>query len=288
MVPRPAARHSRGMSEHITHTPTVRRLERSRDGRIVGGVAAGLGRYFDLAPIVFRLGFVVLTILGGAGVLVYIAALLVMPNEGEERSIAEDVLARGRDRPVRLVAFGLLAVAILSLLARADTWPSVGAAWFLVVVAGLFLLWTGLRGRRSGLAIALLTILGVIATAAVAAVIAAFSVFGVSFGDGVGNHSATPTTLAKPYKLGLGRLRVDLTQVAKPGTLHARVAIGALDVVVPRGRKVLVQAHVKAGSIDAFGHHEEGTGTRLVAGSAGGIVVDANVGAGQIQVTRAR
>ena len=50
------------------------------------GVCGGLGRYFDLNPTVFRVGFVVLTLLGGAGVLVYLAAALVMPAEGKERS----------------------------------------------------------------------------------------------------------------------------------------------------------------------------------------------------------
>jgi len=276
------------MSEHITHAPTVRRLERSREGRIVGGVAAGLGRYFDLTPAVFRLGFVVLTILGGAGVLVYIAAFLVMPKEGEERSIAEDVLAKRREHPARLVAFGLIAVAILSLLARADTWPSAGAAWFLIIVAGLFLLWTGLRGRRRGLVITLLAILAAIATAAVVAVIVGFSVFDVSLGEGVGNRSATPATLAKRYDLGIGRLRVDLSHAKSPGTLHAHVAIGELDVVVPRDATVLVKAHVKAGSIDALGRHDDGTGSRLEIGGSGGIVVDAEVGAGHIEVSRAR
>ena len=92
MVLRLGRRHPRGMSEHITHTPTVRRLERSSD-RILAGVAGGLGKYFELNPNFFRIGFVVLTLLGGAGILVYLAALLVMPAEGKERSLAEQVLA---------------------------------------------------------------------------------------------------------------------------------------------------------------------------------------------------
>src|SRR6185312_14498223 len=99
------------MSEYTTPTPLVKRLERSSDAKILGGVSGGLGRYFDLSPAVFRLGFVVLTLLGGAGVLVYIAAALVMPKEGEERSVAEDILANRRDHPARLVALGLVAVA---------------------------------------------------------------------------------------------------------------------------------------------------------------------------------
>src|ERR1041384_3861832 len=147
MAQRRAYRHPRRMSEHITYAPAVKRLERSREGRFIAGVCAGLGRYFDMTPAVFRLGLVVLTLLGGAGILVYIAAILVIPKEGEERSIAEDILANRRDHPVRLIAFGLVAVAILSLLARADSWPSAGAAWFLIVVAGLVLLWTSTRRR---------------------------------------------------------------------------------------------------------------------------------------------
>ena len=70
------------MSEHITHTAGIKRLERSSSDRMVAGVAGGLGRYFDINPGVFRLGFVVLTLLGGAGILVYLAAVLVMPVEG--------------------------------------------------------------------------------------------------------------------------------------------------------------------------------------------------------------
>ena len=58
-----------------------RKLLRSRDDRVIGGVAGGLGRYFDLDPILFRIGFVALAFLGGAGILLYLAALLLVPNE---------------------------------------------------------------------------------------------------------------------------------------------------------------------------------------------------------------
>jgi phage shock protein PspC (stress-responsive transcriptional regulator) len=279
------------MSEHILHTPNVKRLERPRHDKIVAGVSSGLGRYFDLTPAVFRLGFVVLTLLGGAGILVYLAGVLVMPKEGEERSIAEEILANRRQHPARLVALGLVAVAILSLLARADTWPSAGAAWALILIAGLVLLWTGTRRRGRGILIALTTLLAVLVVAAVAAVATAFAWFDVSLGDGVGNQSYAPATVAAAtaggYDLGIGKLRVDPTQLRAPATVHAHVGIGELDVVVPRGAKVLVNAHVKAGSIDSLGlRHDDGTNASVVAGSAGGLVVDARVGAGHIQVDR--
>ena len=181
------------MSEHTLHTPMVKRLERSSDAKILAGVAGGLGRYFDLAPAVFRLGFVVLTLLGGAGILVYIAAVLVMPKEGEESSIAEDILRKRRDHPARVVALGLVAVAVLSVLARADTWPSAGTAWFLVLVAGVILLWTS---RRRGIVVALTTFFALILVTALAAVAVAFAWFNVSLGDGVGDKTETPATIA--------------------------------------------------------------------------------------------
>src|SRR5579885_2356802 len=289
MVVRPARRHPPSMSEHTITTPHVKRLERSRSDKIIAGVCAGLGRYFDLTPMVFRLGFVVLTILGGAGILVYIAAVLVIPKEGEDRSIAADILANRRDHPVRLIALGLAAVAILSLLARANTWPTAGAAWTLVVVAGIILLWTS-RGR--GIAIALLTILTLVVATLVAAVIVAFAWFNVSFRDGVGHRTYAPTSISAVshgYKLGIGKLQLDLTHLPAgvPASVSARVGIGDLRIVLPHGERATVTTHVKAGDVDLLGRHENGTDVRLVTGSGRELTVVANVGAGHIEVTRA-
>lgn len=62
------------MSETIDSTPTLdeaptRRLIRTNDGRWLGGVCAGLGRYFDVNPIVYRIAFAALAFAGGTGLL---------------------------------------------------------------------------------------------------------------------------------------------------------------------------------------------------------------------------
>ena len=61
--------------------PGPKRLYRSRDDRILGGVAGGLGRYFNVDPILFRIAAVVLSFVGGAGILLYLAMLLLVPAE---------------------------------------------------------------------------------------------------------------------------------------------------------------------------------------------------------------
>jgi phage shock protein PspC (stress-responsive transcriptional regulator) len=61
--------------------PQPRRLLRARSGRVIGGVCAGLGRYFNVDPIIFRIGAIVLALVGGAGLLAYLAALLLIPSD---------------------------------------------------------------------------------------------------------------------------------------------------------------------------------------------------------------
>jgi phage shock protein PspC (stress-responsive transcriptional regulator) len=50
---------------------------------MIAGVAGGMGRYFGVDPVIIRIAIVVLTFFGGAGALLYIAAILLVPNEDE-------------------------------------------------------------------------------------------------------------------------------------------------------------------------------------------------------------
>jgi len=65
-----------------------REIRRSRADRVLGGVAAGIAHYFGIDPVLVRLGFVLLTIAGGSGILLYLIAWLIIPEEaeGEERA----------------------------------------------------------------------------------------------------------------------------------------------------------------------------------------------------------
>ena len=127
----------------------ARRLTRPRDGRWLGGVAAGLGAYFDLNPAIYRIAFVALSLAGGTGILLYIAAWLVIPEEGEQDSIAAVALKRERDRPGRAVGLALLAFVGILVLGEASFWPDPGNVWLAAALAGAALVWWQVGGRTA-------------------------------------------------------------------------------------------------------------------------------------------
>jgi phage shock protein PspC (stress-responsive transcriptional regulator) len=75
-------------------------LRRPYAGRMLGGVAEGLARYIGVDTTIVRIAFVVLAIAGGAGIPLYLAGLLLIPDEGSDQSIAgsliESVQSRSR------------------------------------------------------------------------------------------------------------------------------------------------------------------------------------------------
>jgi len=64
-----------------------KKLYRSRKERVIAGVAGGLGEYLDIDPILIRIGFVLLTLINGIGILLYIVSIILIPLEPEEEKI---------------------------------------------------------------------------------------------------------------------------------------------------------------------------------------------------------
>jgi phage shock protein C len=59
----------------------TRKLYRSRSNRQVAGVCGGLAQYFNLDVTLIRILFVVLAVLGGSGLVIYLAMWIIVPNE---------------------------------------------------------------------------------------------------------------------------------------------------------------------------------------------------------------
>ncbi|MFY9848214.1 MAG: PspC domain-containing protein [Trebonia sp.] len=75
-----------------------KRLLRIRQGRIVAGVCAGLGAYFGVDVNLVRLAFGVFTVFYGLGILLYLIAWLILPEQGEDGSIVESFVTKRSSR----------------------------------------------------------------------------------------------------------------------------------------------------------------------------------------------
>lgn len=123
----------------------VARLRRSKRDRVIAGVCGGLGSYFGVDPVWFRLAFVILAIGGGAGVLLYVIAWLLIPEAGTDE-IGASRVNLGNKGPliagISLVAIGLVFLAnVLTPWLNRFMWPAV------LIAVGVALLYTG--GRRA-------------------------------------------------------------------------------------------------------------------------------------------
>lgn len=297
------------MNARSTGTLEARQLRRSRSDRTLAGVCGGLAAYFEIHPAVFRVAFVVLTLLGGAGVLIYLAAAAVMPAEGQVDSFATTTLQGVRDRRWPLIGLALVVVGGALVLSRLALWPG-GDAWVFLLLVGALILWIARQGiavedapalaaedarrvrrrrRRLGLVVAsaLALVLGL------AAVFVA--VFDVHLRHGVDERVhviATMDELRDDYRLGAGTLRLDLRSLPLPRgatRVDARVDVGVLEIVVPEGIALRVRATARLGEIDLLGERVDGAGVEAGVDQTGErvLVLDAHVGLGGLQIVRA-
>ncbi|MDG4806166.1 PspC domain-containing protein [Micromonospora sp. WMMD1120] len=125
-------------------------LVRPREGRYLAGVCAAIGRATNTDPVLWRVLLAVLGFFGGIGILVYVAAWLIIPNEGDTASPVESMLGRGRSSmsPVTVIVLGILVAASFAYIVT-DAFRAVllGAA---ILVAGALLLNRDSRAPRPG------------------------------------------------------------------------------------------------------------------------------------------
>jgi phage shock protein PspC (stress-responsive transcriptional regulator) len=101
----------------MTSTPATepadgpRRLARSTSEHMIAGVSGGLGRYFGLDPVLFRIAFGISVFFGGIGLIAYVALVAFLPYDDGRPSWID-----GRSRATTIVATAALAIAAVSLL----------------------------------------------------------------------------------------------------------------------------------------------------------------------------
>ncbi|GAA1435775.1 hypothetical protein GCM10009641_32810 [Mycobacterium cookii] len=122
------------------------RLRRSVTDRHVAGVAGGLARHLDVDVIIIRVALVVGVFFGGAGLIAYVGAWLLVPEEGtDDQPLGLDLRSR---------SLALAGVGVLALLSAVGDWA--GAYWFpwpLAIVAAIVIWFLNRKDRstaRSG------------------------------------------------------------------------------------------------------------------------------------------
>src|SRR5438067_1386651 len=236
--------------------PPSGRLVRTRRGRLIGGVCSGLGAHFGVDPILLRIAFVGLAIFGGVGFWLYLAFLLLVPEEG-----ASAPPLRLRQLPWRPIAGVAVLIAAAAVGLPAASHPALGSAWAAGVVVGtIALVGTAALGLRmalrrrihaqrrrdpergpspdqrlwSFLALAVAVTAGILLLALAGAWLAgterhlaAWAVVAVGaiaaahadLHGGLGERTYRPAALAQlrpSYSLGAGLLEVDLRDVQLP------------------------------------------------------------------------
>jgi phage shock protein PspC (stress-responsive transcriptional regulator) len=117
------------------------RLRRSTSNRYIAGVAGGLGRHFNVDPTVIRVLLVVLSVFGGAGLVIYAVCWLFVPEDTAEHA---KIRVGSEVRKILLLA----AAGIALVLAFADAVDGVDTAWTIVCFGMVVVVMLIIRNRR--------------------------------------------------------------------------------------------------------------------------------------------
>jgi phage shock protein C len=95
----PPSGQSNGYHTGYASQPSFDQLYRPAQGRMLAGVAAGIAQYLGVDATLVRIGLAVLTVIGGAGIPVYVVGWLLIPDEETGESIASDLIRSVQSRP---------------------------------------------------------------------------------------------------------------------------------------------------------------------------------------------
>src|SRR5436190_407131 len=261
MVRRPLRGDARSMNENAQSPKDdggVRKLTRSSTDKMIGGVAGGLGRYFGVDPILFRIAFVALAFAGGVGILAYIALLAFVPAD-------DGTSPFGAGRNANVIGAILLAL-----------------------VAGMALIITAFIGGARWLVIPALVLVLPLAIVAAA---------DIDVKGGAGERHYRPGTVSEirpEYRLGMGELEVDLRAVTLPvgtTTTAVKVGVGHAVVRVPDDACVTSDVQVGVGHAQVLDRTSDGVDVAFVqpgslASAAPRLHLDADIGIGALEVVR--
>ncbi|GAB2722244.1 PspC domain-containing protein [Nocardia thraciensis] len=132
-----------GFSEQLHHLWRTRPVRLPRQGPIAG-VAAGFGHRYNVDPVLVRVAFVVSSLFGGAGIVLYLAAWLLLPAAGDQVSATEGLFGKGHgsQSPTKTVVLIVaLAIAVTTMGPVGVGLGGSGLISFALMLAGWWLLY---------------------------------------------------------------------------------------------------------------------------------------------------
>lgn len=271
--------------------PPPKRFLRSRDDRVVAGVAGGLGRYFDVDPVIIRIAAVVSIFFGGIGVVAYLLGAIFVPADDGSGNPVPGSRGATVGRGLLIAALVLVALGGFGILTAAAVFAT-GIGWGLAVVGaivliGIVLIATSFRGGARWLVVpALALTIGVgVATAA-----------DLDLEGGIGERDEAPASASEipedGYRLGVGRLSVDLRNIdwsqGRVLDLEVHLGVGQTIIAVPSDVCVVADAHAGVGHLNVAGQDTEGPDVDLSSGGTSNatprLVLNTDVDMGEILV----
>jgi phage shock protein PspC (stress-responsive transcriptional regulator) len=256
-------------------------LRRSRTDKILGGVAGGLAEYSGIDALLWRVGFVALTITGGFGILAYVLLWLFMPAapHGPYDPAAASATPAARRRPgprspipgVTLAAL-LIVEGLLVLVDKFTGWD-LGPRAFLgsaLLIVGLGLVAAAFSAGRTGRS-GLIVLGGLLSMGLVGSTSVDWhEVHGSDFGDHT-YVAERPADVQPVYRGSFGDMTIDLSHLdddladlSRPIVTRVNGGVGDIRIVVPDDADVRVSTHTGLGDVRVFG--QTGRDSGLFAG----------------------
>ena len=134
---------------------SVTSARRATNGRLVAGVASGIGRQLGIDPIIVRIVLVALCFAGLSGLVLYAAAWFVLPTDDGRPSVMADWFRLGDNEPqLRIVALAVAGALALVAIVGDTGWywggPSLGVLWLAIPALFLYWLFAVLPRQRGG------------------------------------------------------------------------------------------------------------------------------------------